>query len=180
MAKKKVAKKKATKKKVAKKKATKKKVAKKKATKKKVAKKKVTKKKAATKKTPSVKVNSTSPEGIIWNACHEGILKAIKKAESSKANPQSLEDIHFTLFRYLGTEFTKLVGEDEAAKVFANDILDAELVYVVEEGEGESSKESDDSESREENAEAKGDGDEQSAQSDSPSEAVDERVSPES
>lgn len=127
-----MAKKKAAKKKVAKKKTAKKKVAKKKTAKKKTAKKKTAKKKASPKKAPSIKVDSTAPEGIIHNACHEGLIKATKKAQASKKNPQSLESIYSVLFKFLGKEYVKIVGEDDAAKAFANEVIDAELVYVVE------------------------------------------------
>ena len=67
------------KKKAAKKKVAKKKVAKKKVAKKKTAKKKKAKKKASPKKAPSIKVDNTAPEGIIHNACHEGLIQATKR-----------------------------------------------------------------------------------------------------
>ncbi|MEE2743309.1 MAG: histone H1-like repetitive region-containing protein [Bdellovibrionota bacterium] len=142
VAKKKVAKKKVAKKKVAKKKVAKKKVAKKKVAKKKVAKKKKAKKKASPKKAPSIKVDNTAPEGIIHNACHEGLIQATKKALGSKKNPQSLESIYRVLFKFLGKEYVKIVGEDDAARAFANEVIDAELVYVVEEEKNEVPEES--------------------------------------
>ena len=132
MAKKKVAKKKATKKKVAKKKvttkkATKKKVAKKKATKKKVAKKKATKKKATKKKVTKrkkpakKKASPLTQEEIIWSANNEGIERALEQAGD-------LEPALSTIFTYIGQKYTDKAGKEKVMNVTIGEVLNTEEV----------------------------------------------------